>query len=107
MALTAAAQKKIKDRYRAWGRRAEKRAAVQQQLGTGLKAIAIRKGVETQLRASVCTFIGPGATVWTGSRAPVPYPKIHAVSDVLALSGLQYVEWDARYVVLPMCLSSN
>ncbi|KAJ3925328.1 MAG: hypothetical protein NXY57DRAFT_1044198 [Lentinula lateritia] len=49
-----------------------KRATIQQQLGTGLKAVAIRKGIETQSRASICTFVGPGATAWTGSRAPGP-----------------------------------
>ncbi|KAJ3897249.1 hypothetical protein F5879DRAFT_996333 [Lentinula edodes] len=56
MALTAAAQRKVKGHHRAQS----------------------------------------SATAWTGSRVPVPYPKIYSISDVLALSGLQYVEWDAR-----------
>ncbi|KAJ3848413.1 hypothetical protein EV368DRAFT_68293 [Lentinula lateritia] len=96
MALMAAARRKVKGYYCARIRHVEQYATVQQQLGMGLKAVAIQKGIETQSRASMCTFVGPGATAWTGSRAPVPYPKIYSVSDVLALSGLQYVEWDAR-----------
>ncbi|KAJ3859382.1 hypothetical protein EV359DRAFT_86477 [Lentinula novae-zelandiae] len=39
MALTAAARRKVKGHHR---------ATIQQQLGTGLKAVAIRKGIETQ-----------------------------------------------------------
>ncbi|KAJ3871351.1 hypothetical protein F5051DRAFT_446310 [Lentinula edodes] len=79
MELTAAERKKIKDHHRSRNLWAKKRSAIQ-----------------TKSKASICSFVGPCATAWTGSRAPVPYPKIHSVLDVLALSGLQYVEWDAR-----------
>ncbi|KAJ3884620.1 hypothetical protein GG344DRAFT_83769 [Lentinula edodes] len=85
MALTAAARKRIKNCYWARSQRAEKRAAVKQQLGTGLKAIAIRKGVETQSQASVCKFVGPGATAWTGSCAIVPYPVMKYVAPIIFL----------------------
>lgn len=107
MELTAAEQKKIKDHHCSCNLRAKKCGAIQQQLRTDLKAVAIQKGAQTKSEASICSFVGPCATAWTGSHAPVPYPKIHSVLDVLALSGLQYVEWDARCVVpllpLPTC----
>lgn len=98
LGLSTAERKKLKDRHRARDKRAQARAEVQKSLHTNLKSVALRKAAETKAAAVVCDFAGPSATAWTGSRAAVPYPKVHSVLDVLALSGLKYVEWDGRFV---------
>lgn len=99
MSLSAVRRKKLKDHYRAREKRAQARAGVQNMLQTNLKSVALRKAAETKAAAVMCSFAGPDTTAWTGFRGAVPYPKVYSVPDVLALSGLRYIEWDGRYVL--------
>ncbi|KAF9060753.1 hypothetical protein BDP27DRAFT_1429696 [Rhodocollybia butyracea] len=97
MTLSAKERKKAKDHHRACHWRAEECGAVQAASGVYMKGVAIKKCDATKALALVAKYlesVRPGG--WTGSQSCASYPTILSVTDVLKISSLRLVPWDAK-----------
>lgn len=97
MDLSSQERRKAKDCHRAHCKRAGARSVVQAASGTTLKAIAIKKCNATKMLALAAEFletVRPGG--WTGGQLRTVYPMVLSVADVLKISGLRLISWDAK-----------